>query len=61
MEQIVHSASRVPNHVPNDLADFSRFHPGGANFVFRDGSVKMIGDQLDPAVFQALSTRAGTD
>lgn len=59
--RIVSSASRVPNHVPNDLTDFSSFHPGGANFVLCDGSVKLISDQIDLAVFRALATRAGGD
>ena len=59
MARVVSSASRVPNHVPNDLGDFSSFHPGGANFVLCDGSVKMISDQIDRAVFHALANRAG--
>lgn len=59
--RVVNAASRVPNHVPSDLADFSSFHPGGANFVSCDGSVRMISDEIDPAVFQALATRAGGD
>jgi prepilin-type processing-associated H-X9-DG protein len=61
MARVVSSASRVPNHVPSDLADFGGFHPGGANFVLCDGSVRMINDQIDLAVFQALATRAGGD
>jgi prepilin-type N-terminal cleavage/methylation domain-containing protein/prepilin-type processing-associated H-X9-DG protein len=59
--RVVSSAGRVPNHVPNDLADFSSFHPGGANFVLCDGSVQMISDQIELTVFQALATRAGRD
>lgn len=59
--RVVSCAARVPNHVPNDLADFSSFHPGGAYFVLCDGSVRMISDQIDLAVFQALVTRAGRD
>jgi prepilin-type N-terminal cleavage/methylation domain-containing protein/prepilin-type processing-associated H-X9-DG protein len=61
MARVVNTARRVPNHVPNDLSDFSSFHPGGANFVFCDGSMKMISDEIDLAVFQALATRAGGD
>ena len=59
--RVVSTARRVPNHVPNDLADFSSFHPGGANFVFCDGSVRMISDQIELTVFQALATRSGGD
>jgi len=61
MARVVSAAERVPNHVPNDLADFSSFHPGGANFVLCDGSVQMISDQIDLTVFQALATRAKGD
>ena len=61
MARVVNTARRVPNHVPNDLSDFSSFHPGGASFVLCDGSVKMISDEIDLTVFQALATRAGGD
>jgi prepilin-type N-terminal cleavage/methylation domain-containing protein/prepilin-type processing-associated H-X9-DG protein len=61
MARVVSSAGRVPNHVPNDIADFSSFHPGGANFVLGDGSVRLISDQIDRIVFQALATRAAMD
>jgi prepilin-type processing-associated H-X9-DG protein len=47
--------------VPTDLADFGSFHPGGADFVLCDGSVKTIRDQIDLAVFRARATRAGGD
>jgi prepilin-type N-terminal cleavage/methylation domain-containing protein/prepilin-type processing-associated H-X9-DG protein len=37
---------------------FGSWHPGGANFLFCDGSVKLIGDKIDYLIFQALSTIA---
>ena len=61
MARVVSSAGRVPHHVPSDLAEFGSFHPGDANFVFCDGSVRMINDQIDLTVFQALAPRAGGD
>jgi prepilin-type N-terminal cleavage/methylation domain-containing protein/prepilin-type processing-associated H-X9-DG protein len=34
-------------------------HAGGVNFCFVDGSVTFITDEIDPAVLNALATRAG--
>jgi prepilin-type N-terminal cleavage/methylation domain-containing protein len=59
MARVVGRAGSVPNHVLNDFADFSSYHPFGANFVLGDGSVRMISDQIDLAVYRALATRAG--
>jgi prepilin-type N-terminal cleavage/methylation domain-containing protein/prepilin-type processing-associated H-X9-DG protein len=36
---------------------FRSNHPGGANFLFCDGSVKFLKETLNPAVFQALGSR----
>ncbi|MBI3407342.1 MAG: DUF1559 domain-containing protein [Planctomycetes bacterium] len=53
------------------LDDFSSFHPGGANFLFADGSVHFIrsisfdlpagGLTADGLAFTAMGTRAGGD
>jgi prepilin-type N-terminal cleavage/methylation domain-containing protein/prepilin-type processing-associated H-X9-DG protein len=46
---------------PNDSCSafhFWSFHPGGANFLFADGSVHFLGYSADP-VLPALATRAG--
>ena len=37
------------------------FHPGGANTVFGDGSVKLIARDVTIRVFSALVTRAGNE
>jgi hypothetical protein len=37
------------------------FHPGGVVGVFGDGSVRFIREQISPAAFAALITRAGGD
>jgi prepilin-type N-terminal cleavage/methylation domain-containing protein/prepilin-type processing-associated H-X9-DG protein len=34
-------------------------HPGGVNALLGDGSVRFIKDSLNPAIWQALGTRAG--
>ena len=44
---------------PNGGGDFASQHPSGAQFVFGDGSVQWIGEEVDPSVFAALCTIAG--
>jgi prepilin-type processing-associated H-X9-DG protein len=57
--RIVGRTQRVPNDVLGDFADFSSWHPFGANFILADGSVRMISDEIDQATYHALATRAG--
>ncbi len=45
----------------NHTTHFWSYHPGIANFLYGDGSVRPIGYDVDFAVFQALSTRAGKE
>jgi prepilin-type N-terminal cleavage/methylation domain-containing protein len=56
-------ASNEPGHTPNGRAghvdDFASFHPTGVLFLRGDGSVRIINDTIDPAVYQAMVTRAG--
>jgi len=59
MARVVGRAGSVPNHVLNDFADFSSYHPFGANFVLGDGAARLISDEIDLAVYRALATRSG--
>jgi prepilin-type N-terminal cleavage/methylation domain-containing protein/prepilin-type processing-associated H-X9-DG protein len=34
-------------------------HPGGVNALMGDGAVRFVGDDVDPAVWMAVGTRAG--
>jgi prepilin-type processing-associated H-X9-DG protein len=34
-------------------------HPGGANFVFADGSVHFLKSSINPFTYNALGSRAG--
>jgi prepilin-type N-terminal cleavage/methylation domain-containing protein/prepilin-type processing-associated H-X9-DG protein len=45
----------------SDPADFFGPHPGGAQFLLCDGSVKFIKDGINPGVFRALATRRGNE
>ncbi|WP_169977224.1 DUF1559 domain-containing protein [Tautonia rosea] len=39
----------------------SPFPPGGANFVFADGSVRFVKETVDPQILKALSTPTGNE
>jgi len=48
----------TPHDWPNVISFRSR-HPGGANFVLADGSVRFIADTIEHRVYRALSTKSG--
>ncbi len=48
-----------PNSRPAHADQFWGTHPGGAMFLFADGSVRFIKEKRPLAIFQALATRAG--
>jgi prepilin-type N-terminal cleavage/methylation domain-containing protein/prepilin-type processing-associated H-X9-DG protein len=41
------------------LTAFRSDHPGGANFIFGDGSVRYLVETIDPDAYADLGTRAG--
>ncbi|HEY6564273.1 MAG TPA: DUF1559 domain-containing protein, partial [Pirellulaceae bacterium] len=45
----------------NIFASARSFHRGGVNAAMGDGSVNFIGDDIDPAVWRGLCTRAGQE
>ena len=40
---------------------FSSYHPAGAHFLMADGSVRMLGREIDSSLFGALATRGGQE
>lgn len=48
-----------PTSPDMDDRDAASRHPGGTNFLFADGSARLIRNTIDLKVYQALSTRAG--
>ena len=58
-----HTGTVIEGQTPNNglgyVDDFSSLHPGGVNFLFADGSVHFIANNIDPNTWVALGTRAG--
>lgn len=62
-EETFARALGATDHVPNDPAshfdDFSSNHEGGAQFVFGDGRVRFVSENIDINVYQSLSSIRG--
>jgi len=52
-------SSRPDFREVSGLASFRSQHPGGAHFLYADGSVRFLKEGVHPPVYRALSTRAG--
>lgn len=52
-------ADHPPNHPDTHLDDFSSSHTGGAHFMFGDGRVRFLTENVDLNLFKAISTRSG--
>lgn len=55
------AAGHTPNNPNNHVDDFGSYHVQGANFLFADGSVRIIGNGINPMVWEALGTRSGNE
>ena len=52
---------RTPNSPKAHVVDYWSYHSGGSDFVFADGSVRMIKTGINQTIFQALATRKGKE
>ena len=60
--RVVAVATTPPNSTTGGEAfNFSSFHPTGTNFLNADGSVRLVSQTIEKAVFFALCTRANGD
>lgn len=57
--RVLGATDHVPNHVSSHFDDFSSHHVGGAQFVFGDGRVRFVSENIDIGVYQALSSMRG--
>jgi prepilin-type N-terminal cleavage/methylation domain-containing protein/prepilin-type processing-associated H-X9-DG protein len=56
---LAHTGSHALNDTASDPDDFFSPHPAGVQFLFADGSVRLLRPGIAVNVLQALSTRAG--
>ncbi len=45
----------------NGMLTASSYHPGGANILFCDGTVRFIPDSIDSRIYRAMGTREGQE
>lgn len=59
------ASSTFPINSPNSgfepYRSFGSFHPGGAMFVYADGHVSFMTDNVSGGIYEAMATRAGEE
>jgi|GEM_PF-1773951 len=62
---LAHTGTAIEGQLPNNTTghadDFTSRHAGGVNFLYADGSVRFLGNNIDSRVWVALGTRAGNE
>ena len=49
----------TPNHPSLHIDDFSSWHTGGVHFLFGDGRVRFVNENVDHVLFHGVLTRSG--
>ena len=57
--RLVGSALTAPNCSPCDECEFSSRHSKGANFLFGDGHVKLLSNEIESGVYRRMARRSG--
>lgn len=61
MARVVGSTGFVPNHQDGHFEDFNSEHVNGANFLFGDGSVRMLSSMIDHDMYRGAATIHGQE
>jgi prepilin-type N-terminal cleavage/methylation domain-containing protein/prepilin-type processing-associated H-X9-DG protein len=57
--RVLGSADHSPNSAAGHLDDFSSQHSGGAHFLFGDGHVRFLAENVNLGIYRGMSTREG--
>ncbi len=58
---VLGTCDHPPNHPNGHAEDFASRHSHGVNFLYADGTVRMMSANVNQPVYQALATRAGNE
>ena len=61
LARIVGVTDHAPNNKQGHLDDFRSEHPGGANFMLGDGSVRFLTENVELGIYRSMATRAASD
>ena len=56
--RLVGNAETSPNHPTCDECEFDSRHPDGANFLWGDGHVRLISENIDSVEYRRLARRS---
>lgn len=52
-------SDHTPNHPSLHIDDYSSWHAGGVHFLFADGRVRLVNENVDYRLFQGIATPSG--
>jgi len=57
--RIIGVSDHTPNHPSLHIDDYHSWHTGGVHFLFGDGRVRFLSENVDDKLFQGIATRSG--